>query len=184
MGNMFAGKTSHLLRNLGKYVDLGFDVLYVNHSLDDRSTGAVSTHSTHAQLSDHIKTVKCDRLEPIDVEPYAIIGVDEGQFFPDLFETVKQWVEAQGKIVYVVGLDGTAQRKPFGEMFSLLPLADDYFKLKAVCAACLQETTSRMPHNLTPAPFTHKRIQDGQEIAIGAGDLYEPVCRHHYWFHK
>lgn len=180
MGNMFAGKTSHLLRNLGKWVDLGFEVLYINHSLDSRSTGAVSTHSSHAQLSDCIKTVKSSHLRSIDVSPYRIIGVDEGQFFPDLVEVVKTWVEQDGKIVYVVGLDGTAQRKPFGDLFGLLPLADDYFKLKAVCASCLKETTAHMPHTLTPAPFTYKRIRDDQEIAIGSGDLYEPVCRFHW----
>lgn len=183
MGSMFAGKTSHLLRNLGKWVDLGFEVLYINHSLDARSAGVVSTHSSHAQLAPRIKTIKSSHLEPLDVSTYRIIGVDEAQFFPDLVRVVRSWVEDLGKIVYVVGLDGTSQRKPFGDLFALLPLADDYFKLKAVCAPCLKEALTYAPHTLTPAPFTYKRIQDDREIAIGAGDLYEPVCRYH-WHHQ
>lgn len=72
-----------------------------------------------------------DRL-PDDVE---VIGIDEGQFFPDLVEFAERMANA-GKIVIVAALDGTFQRKPFGNVGLLLPLSEQVDKLNAVCMRC------------------------------------------------
>lgn len=56
------------------------------------------------------------------VEQYDVIGIDEGQFYPDLVEMVEQWVEA-GKVVLVAALDGDFRRKPFGRVLELVPNA-------------------------------------------------------------
>eukprot|EP00698_Gefionella_okellyi_P022423 TRINITY_DN7430_c0_g1_i2.p1 TRINITY_DN7430_c0_g1~~TRINITY_DN7430_c0_g1_i2.p1 ORF type:complete len:150 (+),score=31.34 TRINITY_DN7430_c0_g1_i2:263-712(+) len=108
----------------------------------------------------------CTRLAEVqDVDDYDCIGIDEGQFFPDIVD----WAEEQankGKAVIVAALDGTFQRKPFGSVLDLIPLAEAVTKLTAVCINCHQ-----------PAAFS-KRI--GSETAvevIGGAEKYVSVCR-------
>ena len=42
----------------------------------------------------------------------------------------------RGKIVIIAALDGTFQRKAFGEVIQLIPLAEKVKKLHAVCIEC------------------------------------------------
>ena len=88
-----------------------------------------------------------------------MIGIDEGQFFPDIVNWCEEmanrysfWSKYQvkliredeklclfrGKIVLVAALDGTFQRLPFPEMLALVPLAEAVTKLQAVCMVCFQ----------------------------------------------
>ena len=116
-------------------------------------------------------TVSTTRLELITnnilQEDYDVIGIDEGQFFPD----VVSWAEKManlGKVVVVAALDGTFQRKPFGEILSLIPLAEEVTKLKAVCMNCFEE-----------AAFSKRITSDdeGKVEVIGGADKYMAVCR-------
>lgn len=66
----------------------------------------------------------------------------------------------------VAALDGTFERKAFGRIIDLIPLAERVSKLCAVCVYCTRE-----------AAFT-KRIIESKEIQlIGGDDMYKPVCR-------
>lgn len=44
-----------------------------------------------------------------------------------------------GKTVIVAALDGTFQRKPFGPILNLVPMAESVVKLKAVCMVCFKD---------------------------------------------
>ena len=109
-------------------------------------------------------TVSATRLgqttDKIVQEDYDVIGVDEGQFFPDVVD----WAELmanKGKFVVVAALDGTFQRKPFGDILSLVPLSETVTKLNAVCMNCFGD-----------AAFS-KRItaeDDGRVEVIGGAD--------------
>lgn len=177
---MFGGKTSYLLRQLGQWVDLNWPVLYVNHSLDDRSDDVVSTHATHSKLSTKIQAIKTSQLATLDVSNVKVIGVDEAQFYPDLVEVVTKWVDEMGKIVYIVGLDGDYKRNKFGNITDLIPLAEEVHKLAAVCSDCLKEFNGGTPVPLPKASFTHRIQNSNEQVMIGAGDIYEPLCRKHY----
>jgi thymidine kinase len=112
----------------------------------------------------------CDTLSEVNhiVNKYDCIGIDEAQFFPDLISFCSR-MATEGKIVIVAALDGTFQRKPFGKVLELVPLAESIIKLNAVCMICSKD-----------APFT-KRI--GSETAIeiiGGSDKYFAVCRKCY----
>jgi thymidine kinase len=48
-----------------------------------------------------------------------VIGIDEGQFFPDLVEWCDEQVNVHGRLVIVAALDGTFQRKPFGRVLDV-----------------------------------------------------------------
>ena len=96
---------------------------------------------------------------------YDVVGIDEGQFFEDIVEFCQQAANL-GKIVLVAALDGTFERKPFGNIINLIPLAEKVNKLCAVCVYCTSE-----------AAFT-KRIIESKEIQlIGGDEMYKPVCR-------
>ena len=43
-----------------------------------------------------------------------------------------------GKIVIIAALDATFERKPFGNIAKILPLAEKVEKLSAVCVFCYQ----------------------------------------------
>ena len=98
---------------------------------------------------------------------YDVVGIDEGQFFPDTVPWAEEMAN-RGKIVVVAALDGTFQRKPFGNILSLIPLAENVTKLNAVCMKCFGD-----------AAFS-KRIkpEDGEMLeVIGGTEKYMAVCR-------
>ena len=104
-------------------------------------------------------------------DEFDVIGIDEGQFFHDIVT----WCEAMansGKIVLVAALDGTFQRKPFCDILSLVPLAEEVTKLSAVCMSCFQD-----------ASFSKRiTIEDGETVeVIGGADKYMAVCRGCYY---
>ena len=72
-----------------------------------------------------------------------------------------------GKTVIVAALDATFQRKPFNDVLSLVPIAEDVTKLSAVCNACGCD-----------ASFT-KRVGSSDETVelIGGEGMYVATCR-------
>ena len=99
-------------------------------------------------------------LDEIDV-----VAIDEAQFFADIAEKVELFCN-MGKIVLVAALDGTFERKPFGKILELIPLAEQVQKLSAVCFSCGKD-----------ANYT-KRLSDCKDIElIGGEEMYKPVCR-------
>ena len=71
-----------------------------------------------------------------------------------------------GKIVVVAALDGTFERKAFGNIISLIPLAEKVTKLCAVCVYCTNE-----------AAFTRRIVESKEIQLIGGDEMYKPVCR-------
>ena len=49
------------------------------------------------------------------------------------------------KVIVISALDGTFERKPFGQIPEIIPHADDLIKMRAICMKCGEE-----------APFTHR----------------------------
>lgn len=78
-----------------------------------------------------------------------------------------------GKCVIVAALDGTFQRKPFGSVLSLIPLAEQVTKLSAVCVICQND-----------AAFSLRTTEETQVEVIGGADKYIAVCRRCYHDHS
>lgn len=178
-GPMFASKTLYLVDNLNRYADLGFSVVYINNSVDNRSDNGISTNcSGGVSLSDKVAKFSIEDLYMFyleDWEKYKVIGVDEAQFHDNLIQPILKWVEQNNKIVYAVGLDLNAKRKKWGDILDLAGQADDTQKLTAKCKDCLDESKS-----VIEAPFTSKLDPGGQDIEIGGADKYIAVCRFHW----
>jgi thymidine kinase len=111
-----------------------------------------------------------EKLGDIDITMVTnadVILVNEGQFFEDLYEVVKKWVEIEGKDVVVAGLDGDSNRNKFGQMLDLIPIADKVKKLNSFCMICKYSKK---------APFTMRCTDQKEQVLIGS-DCYKPVCR-------
>lgn len=184
MGSMCSGKSKRLIDDLTRYVDsIPLRVCYINTIDDVRETETVeegvTTHSSSGRISKKIHRYSVKKLNGIDHTKYDVLGVDESQFFDDLYETVLKWLD-DNKIVICSGLDGDYRRQPFGQIFSLIPHAENAIKLSANCVECLKEWHEGRSIYVHPAPFTKRTIQSEEQILIGGTDMYIPVCRFHF----
>ncbi|CAL5408184.1 unnamed protein product [Camellia sinensis] len=102
-------------------------------------------------------------------EVLDVIGIDEAQFFDDLYDFCRNAADYDGKIVIVAGLDGDYLRRSFGSVLDIIPLADSVTKLTARCEICGKR-----------AFFTLRKTEEMQTELIGGADKYMPVCRKHY----
>jgi thymidine kinase len=95
------------------------------------------------------------------------ILINEGQFFPDIEDQVKQLVEVGNKRVYICGLDGDFERKPIGNLLQLVPFSDHIIKLKSLCSLC---------RDGTPGVFSFRTSREVDQVVIGSSN-YVPLCR-------
>ncbi len=174
MGPMFAGKSSAIIRIVNRHRCIRTPILLISHSSDNRY-GADETVTNHDSLS--IPCKKSSILQPfLDTEDYKrakLIIIEESQFFPDLKNFVLHSVEEDCKEVFVVGLDGDADRKPFGQILDLVPYADKITKLKAFCSMCCDGTEALFS-------FCKARELKQGQVCVGGEEMYTPLCRKHY----
>ncbi|XVF75204.1 hypothetical protein PTKIN_Ptkin13bG0168900 [Pterospermum kingtungense] len=115
-------------------------------------------------LSSFRQKIGLDAYDQLDV-----IGIDEAQFFDDLYDFCCEAADHDGKTVIVAGLDGDYLRRRFGSVLDIIPLADSVMKLTARCELCGKR-----------AFFTLRKTDETQTELIGGADVYMPVCRQHY----
>jgi len=155
LGCMFSGKTTALIKNKVEGV----------HMILDYETTNATTYSIsllHSHDDDMVHCIKTKLLTTIDISTADIISINEAQFFPDLVHFVEEALR-QKKQVYVYGLDGDFQQKPFGQILLLIPFADSYTKLYAQCMCG------------KPAAFTKRLSTNTSQYA--PDDAYRPSCR-------
>jgi len=178
VGPMFAGKSSALQSIVKRHQSLGWNMLVLNHSSDIRygTSSSVINHDKQVVPAVSVKEL-IPMLKKSEFLYAQLIVIDEAQFFDDLFDFVITALDVYEKHIVVVGLDGNAERKPFGQIGSFLPLCDKITKLTAFCAYCKDGTA---------AIFTYAKDEDAASAAssgtpcVGTGDAYVPLCRKHY----
>jgi thymidine kinase len=178
LGPMFAGKSSMVLQKVRRAETLGWKHLVITCAIDTRydlSGAAVVTHDQTRCGALGVKVLEGVR----DLDAYRVaklVIIEEAQFFPDLYDFVVAAVEADGKEVVVVGLDGDSDRKPFGDILRLVPLADDLVRLTALCKRCGDGTAALFSALV-------KGTKESQ-VCVGGADRYEPMCRRHFLENK
>jgi thymidine kinase len=171
LGSMYSGKTSRLIEIYKQCNFCDISVIVINHSIDNRYDDELL--STHDEIK--IPCIKTDKLFDVLSElktKYSdckVVLINEGQFFPDLEEFVKELLEC-GKHIYVCGLDGDFERKKFGQILDLIPLCDKVTKLTSLCSICKNGT----------AGIFSKRISSETDQTVVGSDNYIPVCRSCY----
>lgn len=182
MGAMFAGKTTHLINKVNELIQNGIsmnDILLVNHSSDSRyDIGKICSHDGLV-----IDSYSMENLYQLDMTaPNACfpnkkyLFIDEGQFFTDLYDTVLSIMklfkkEKRNLVIYIFGLDGDFQQRPFNNgsrLLELIPYCNSIIKLQSKCYICN-----------TPAPFSKRLISSNLQILVGGNNMYQPSCFEH-----
>ncbi len=171
LGPMWAGKSSFIIGKIRRYRAIGWEVLVIANPLDDRYGSHVVSSHDKEQISALAVSDLTTLYENNHYKSSRLLVIEEAQFFQGLYEFVKRAVEKDRKHVVCVGLDGDAQRKPFGEILQLIPLCDNVEKIKSLCALC---------GDGTPALFTHRLTSSQTQIEVGAEATYQPLCRKHF----
>jgi thymidine kinase len=102
--------------------------------------------------------------------------IDESQFFNDLYDTIINIMtlhrnEKKELSIWVFGLDGDFQQKPFknnSRLLELIPYATSITKLLARCYICNE-----------PAPFSKRLVESNTQILVGGTNIYQPSCLYH-----
>lgn len=170
MGPMFSGKSTELIRRL-TIRSLYRKVVGVNSKKDIRY--GLNGIVTHTKAS--MPCIKIDNLSELltnsEYLSAQVVGIDEGNFYPDISTFIVDQLEKTNKTFIISGLDGDKHKKFFGTLHELIPHAEKKDFLRALCKRC---------GNGTEASFTVALQKfEGQE-KVGGGDVYEAVCRHHY----
>jgi len=173
---MFSGKSSAIVQRIRRAQVLGWKTLNITSNIDTRYDISGSRIVTHDKA--YVEALGVKVLEGLchgdDYKGARLIVIEEAQFFSGLYDFVLKAVEEDGKDVIVVGLDGDSERKPFGDILQLIPVADEVIRLSALCKEC---------GDGTPALFTAVVNNAGvktAQICVGGSDMYQPLCRLHY----
>ena len=176
LGPMFAGKSTFLINNANSLIKSGIDskhILLINHAFDKRYDveSNICTHDGKTMSSIALTNMMdIFNNDKINIDEIKCIFIDEGQFFNDLYEVVKLLLLTHKKYIYIGGLDGDFEQKPFydSHLLDLIPYAEDIIKLKAKCYQCNEQ-----------APFTKRIIKSTEKILVGGAEDYQPVCINH-----
>ena len=169
IGPMFSGKTSKLLDIYKQCNFCSIPVVIINHCSDTRY------HDT--MLSSHDKVLApCIMLSKLEdclaikeVKDADVILINEGQFYPDLHDSVVTLLNHDKK-VYICGLDGDFERKKFGQILDLIPMSDKVSKISSLCSLC---------KNGTPGIFSMRLTDEKDQTVVGVSN-YIPTCRKCY----
>ena len=172
LGPMFAGKSSRILSIISRYAAVDTPVLVIKHSDDARySAPEIATHDN--QRAPCLAVRDLDDIALEDILRFKVIIVDEAQFFQNLVPFVEWVVDTHKRHLYLVGLDGDSNRRPFkSDLLNCIPLADSVEKLTAFCRRCADGT---------PGIFTYRHSgPHDQQVVVGGADLYSTFCRKCY----
>ena len=154
LGCMFSGKTSTLIVRPIEGIHLVLD--YDTSDATEMYPSILYSHDGNS--------INCNKTKnlDIDISMASVISINEAQFFPDLIPFIKSALKQQKKI-YIYGLDGDYKQESFGSMLEIIPIADEYIKLYAVCLCGKKASFS-------------KRLSSTKE-QYAPHDKYEPCCR-------
>lgn len=136
IGAMYTGKTTELIRILRRFKYANKRTNLVKWKDDVRySNDQVMTHDKCSESA-----LSVNRLNEIDLDTLNntdVIGIDEGQFFSDLGETVEKWLDTYPNLIILISaLSGDFLRRPFGDVWKLAPRASDIKFMTGVCHYC------------------------------------------------
>ena len=168
IGPMYAGKTTELVRLMKRATIANRKCLVIKFDKDVRyDETKLVTHDLIAvnatvSLGNNLRQT-LNNVE--NLTSYNCIFVDEIQFYEDGAETCDQLAN-EGFEVIVSGLQGDFQRKKFGCIPDLIPIADRITHLTAIDKETGEE-----------APFTYRLTSETEQEVIGGNDKYIAVDR-------
>jgi len=173
LGPMFSGKSTHALSYIRRQHAIGKKVVVIKPNIDNRYTTEQMLVTHNREQSPCMIWNIGEALNPAipNVREADCIVLEEAQFFRGVEQFVSYALQVYKKDILLVGLDGDAHQRPFGEIFSCIPWATTVTKLCALCKYCKDGTL---------APFT-KKIQGNidEQVDVGGENKYVSVCLNH-----
>lgn len=181
-GSMCSGKSEELIRQAGRFLLAGFNVLVFKPTIDNREILKLNLDpltyiaSRSGSWVECIPAQNCAEMQSyIDQSSATIIAIDEVMFFTaeskELIALVSALVSS-GKKVIIAGLELDFRGEPFGPMPELLALADNVMKLSAICTVCGTDT-----YCLNQRLVNGKPAHYNDPIIMVGASQYEPRCR-------
>lgn len=163
-GSMFSGKTEELIRRLRRAEFANQKILLVKPKIDDR----YHKQNVVSHQGNSFEAITVDSSEQI-LELWnkeKVVAIDEAQFFDSGVVQVSSKLASKGVRVIVAGLDMDFLGTPFGPMPQLLCIAEYVTKVHAICVSCG-----------SLAQFSHRTVEDKEQVLVGAVEEYKPLCR-------
>ena len=162
---MFSGKTEHLINIYNLFKDQK-KIIVINHKLDNRYDNNYIVSHNKNKIPINFKVNNLSEISLNSIDNSQILIINEGQFFPDLFEFVENLLSKK-KHIYISGLDGDYKQEKFGQILDLIPLCDNITKLKSICNICHEKK----------GIFSKRIVDRHQKILVGSEETYIPICR-------
>lgn len=181
IGPMFSCKSSFLVKEINRYKHITNNIVSVNHLSDKKRTNIDGIRTHDKDVSSCLMLSRLNDLQKNEKYVKAdVVIIDEAQFFHDLYEFIEHELRSsKGKIFIVAGLSGDFNLKPIGQIFNLIPLANEIEKLSALCIKCKNGTLAHFTKRTERRERTEPK--EPRDICIGAEEIYESVCRFHYF---
>ena len=167
-GSMYSGKTEELIKRVRRSEFAKMKSQVFKPVIDNRY------HQTH--VASHDQTlISATPLKSIHeiwdhlLDDTQVVGIDEGQFFTQDLVQVCRDLSARGLRVIVAGLDMDWKGQPFEPIPTLMAIAEDVSKPRAICTVCGQLAT-----------YTQKLKGSDSQIEVGSQNNYEARCRQHF----
>ena len=159
-GPMFSGKTDMLIKLIKAQSKKVVVVKYTGDARYGSEETLTAKSMMFIEPSAQVNIIS--RTTLTELPSAEVVFIDEGQFFPDIYEYCKN---AQNKYIYISALNGNYKQELFGDIYKLIPMCDSIIHLTSRCSCGAD------------APFTYKFDQNDCIFDIGGDDKYEPRCR-------
>jgi thymidine kinase len=171
-GPVNSGKTSEFLSRMRRHRIAGRTVKVVKSSTATRDGTNVMTYSGDAISCDYYFKSLMENSEELLSDYPDVIGLEECQFFTDVYEFATLAANNYGVIVIGCGLNLTSDAEPFNESNKhFMCNADVVDKFNAICVICQSDYGS----------FSYKEDSSGIGSIIDPLAVYKACCRSCYY---
>jgi thymidine kinase len=172
-GVMFSGKSEELMRRVRRAIIARRRVQVFKSHLDQRYAGVQRVSSHDGRSVDAVPIDSASELMRQVRSDTEVVAVDEVQFLDAGVVEAVSALAGRGVRVILAGTDTDFRGEPFGAMGTLLAIAEEVEKLRAICTVCGDDAcrNQRLVDG-QPAPW------DAPIIQVGGSESYEARCRH------
>jgi thymidine kinase len=172
-GVMFSGKSEELMRRVRRAIIARRRVQVFKSHLDQRYSGVQRVSSHDGRSVDAVPIDNATELMRLVRSDTEVVAVDEVQFLDAGVVEAVTALAARGARVILAGTDTDFRGEPFGAMGTLMAIAEEVEKLRAICTICGDDAcrNQRLVDG-QPAPW------DAPIIQVGGSESYEARCRH------
>ena len=171
-GVMFSGKSEELIRRVRRAMIARRQVQVFKSHLDARYAGINRISSHDGRTIEAIPVDSAAEIFRLTDPATEVVAIDEAQFLDEAIVAVASELADRGARVMLAGTDTDFRGLPFGAMGTLMAIAEEVSKLRAICVICgdLACRNQRLVDG-NPVPWNAPIIQ------VGGSESYEARCR-------